>query len=106
MVPMADLAQGTDAAPDPEIIRAMARRVLRRAEELAALGSISQARTDRLEFEGPAAEELREGARERKRAAERLERDLQELARVLERAAERAEDEAAERAALKGVIAS
>jgi hypothetical protein len=97
---MTDQMQGTDAAPDPELIRTMARRLLRRGEELSALGSISLARSERLEFEGPAAEELMEGARERKRKAEGLERDLQELARVLERTADRLEDEAAERAAL------
>ena len=94
---------GTEAAPDPELMRAMARRLLRRGEELSALGAISLARAERLEFEGPAAEELVEGARERKRRAEHLERDFQEAARVLERAAERVEDEAAERAALRTV---
>lgn len=81
----------------------MARRLLRRGEELSALGSIAQARAERLEFEGPAAEELMEGARERRRRAEGLDRDLQEVARVLERASERLEDEQLERAALGAV---
>jgi hypothetical protein len=95
--------QGSGDTPDAELMRAMARRLLRRGEELSALGAISLARAERLEFEGPAAEELVEGARERRRRAEHLERDLQEVARLLERTAERVEDEAAETAALRTV---
>jgi hypothetical protein len=90
---MADVS--LQAIGDPEAMRVLARSFSTSAEEIAVRAQELERRFERMAFEGPAADRLRERMLQRRRRAEHAGRELLEAANLLARMAGQVEDEIA-----------